>query len=317
MSNLLRSAHHRKDIRAAHDCSRGTGSPVVAIGGVGGSGTRVVAQILINQGFYLGSDLNRANDNLWFTLLFKRPDWFLRNAGNTEVISTALRIFSRAMLGVRCGSVAELSFIAAAAFRISTRGNSHVGDGRGVWPLLRAWKMTVPPAWDDAKYSGWGWKEPNSHIYLKYLNAYFERFKFIHVVRHGLDMAYGAQQHQLFNWGPLYDVVPPADPALVPRAALSYWVRANEQAIALGREMGEEKFLLLNFDDLCNSPAKEIDRICRFLNRNPGKADREKLCRLVKPPSTMGRYRRHDLSKVDPRDVEAVRRLGFPVEESI
>ncbi len=44
----------------------------VAIGGVGGSGTRVVAQLLMKLGFYIGSDLNKANDNLWFVLLFNR-----------------------------------------------------------------------------------------------------------------------------------------------------------------------------------------------------------------------------------------------------
>ena len=42
----------------------------VAIGGVGGSGTRVIAEILIQLGFYIGSDLNSANDNLWFMLTY-------------------------------------------------------------------------------------------------------------------------------------------------------------------------------------------------------------------------------------------------------
>lgn len=36
----------------------------VAIGGVGGSGTRVVAEIVRSLGYYLGGDLNSANDNL-------------------------------------------------------------------------------------------------------------------------------------------------------------------------------------------------------------------------------------------------------------
>ena len=50
----------------------------VAIGGVGGSGTRLIAQLLREAGFYLGGDLNPALDNRWFTLLFKRPDWYER-----------------------------------------------------------------------------------------------------------------------------------------------------------------------------------------------------------------------------------------------
>lgn len=292
-------------------------SPVIAIGGVGGSGTRVIAQILIDQGFYLGSDLNRANDNLWFTLLFKRPAWFFRNRRNHNAIFRALHIFTRAMQGVGYHSPADIGFIAAAAFRSSIRGNSHAGDGRGAWPFQRAWRMARPASRDYSKYLGWGWKEPNSHIYLRFLNDHFRNLKFIHVIRHGLDMAWGGQQHQLFNWGQLYEVTPPRDLNLVPRAALSYWVRANQQAIRLGREMGDEKFLLLNFDNLCASPANEIDRLLSFVGQNPDRDERQKLCGLVQPPATMGRYRKHDLGVVDPRDVEAVRSFGFTVEEPI
>ena len=292
-------------------------SPVIAIGGVGGSGTRVIAQILIDQGFYLGSDLNHANDNLWFTLLFKRPKWFLRNAGNRHAIFKGLDIFAQAMQGRRCSSAADLRFIAAAAFRSSIRGNSYVGDGRGAWPFQRAWNMARPPAHDYSQYSGWGWKEPNSHIYLQFLNAHFKQLKFIHVIRHGLDMAWSNQQHQLFNWGQLYGVTPPRDPNLVPQAALSYWIKANQQTIKVGREMGEDKFLLLNFDSLCNAPAREIDRLLSFVDRNPDQVERQKLYGLVRPPATLGRYRKQDLDIVDPRDIEAVRGLGFTVEGAV
>src|SRR3990167_6840991 len=48
-------------------------APPLAIGGVGGSGTRVVAAAAIALGFDLGSDLNPPLDNLAFTLLFKDP----------------------------------------------------------------------------------------------------------------------------------------------------------------------------------------------------------------------------------------------------
>src|SRR6266550_6138718 len=54
----------------------------VAIGGVGGSGTRLVAEILRHLGYYMGRDLNEASDNLWFTLLFRRTE--LLNATRTQ-----------------------------------------------------------------------------------------------------------------------------------------------------------------------------------------------------------------------------------------
>jgi hypothetical protein len=44
----------------------------IAIGGLGGSGTRVIAAFLNNIGYYPGDDVNGAHDNLWFTLIFKR-----------------------------------------------------------------------------------------------------------------------------------------------------------------------------------------------------------------------------------------------------
>ena len=65
---------------------KGLTGPVV-IGGVGGSGTRVLAEILSLFGFYLGNDLNGAKDNLVYTLLFKRPNWFYRNKDNRKIIT--------------------------------------------------------------------------------------------------------------------------------------------------------------------------------------------------------------------------------------
>jgi hypothetical protein len=45
----------------------------IAIGGVGGSGTRAVAAILRDVGIDIGSDLNNTLDSPWFTSLFKQP----------------------------------------------------------------------------------------------------------------------------------------------------------------------------------------------------------------------------------------------------
>ena len=58
----------------------GVPGPVV-VGGVGGSGTRVVEQMLRQLGVYTGADLNSAGDNRWFTLLCKLPRWDLGSLG--------------------------------------------------------------------------------------------------------------------------------------------------------------------------------------------------------------------------------------------
>ena len=46
------------------------------IGGVGGSGTRVFAEILRNAGSYIGTNLNRANDSQVFVALYDK--WIKR-----------------------------------------------------------------------------------------------------------------------------------------------------------------------------------------------------------------------------------------------
>src|SRR5690348_1121191 len=60
----------------------------VAIGGVGGSGTRVVASFLQMLGYFLGDDLNSELDNLWFTLLFKRRSIFLESEADFRSLAS-------------------------------------------------------------------------------------------------------------------------------------------------------------------------------------------------------------------------------------
>lgn len=289
-------------------------SAPVAIAGVGGSGTRVIAEVLINLGFYMGSDLNHANDNLGFTLLFKRPGWFTLHAKNKELIFKGLDTFTRAMTRTYYPLPSELGFIARAVAEFGYPGYNQVRDGSGIWPLKRAWEMVRPRRIDCAKYIGWGWKEPNTHIYIEYLKEHFKDLRFVLIMRHGLDMAYSDNQQQLFNWGRLFGVEIPNSAKLLPRAALEYWVRANRRAIALGREMGDDRFLLLDFDKLCASPQPEIEKLITFLGLDTGKVDSAGLFSLFKVPDSIGRYREHDLSIFDPRDIEAVREFGFTVE---
>ena len=68
---------------------------VIAIGALGGSGTRVVAQILKNSGIYIGDNINHPNDNLIFTALFKAPKWYKK--ASRKDIDKRLRIFDKCM----------------------------------------------------------------------------------------------------------------------------------------------------------------------------------------------------------------------------
>jgi len=285
-------------------------SPVI-IGGVGGSGTRVVAEIIRHLGFYIGDDLNPAKDNLWFLLLFKRPRWFRRARHDKNKIFTGLSLLSKAMLHQNGPEWPELRFLIRAVLEISIFGHNYKGDGRGFWPFLRAWNMLVKQPKMTLNQSQWGWKEPNSHIYLEYLAAYFSNIKYIHTIRHGLDMAFSENQQQLYNWGPILGLELPKSRSDKPAASLKYWIKSNRRVMEIGEKLGAQKFLVVNFDRLCLSPRSEIQKIVSFLNIEPGAENLATLCCIPQRPKSLGRYRTHNISQFDPADLNELNDLGF------
>jgi len=293
-------------------------APVV-IGALGGSGTRIYAEILREIGFYIGSDLNPPLDNLWFTLLFKRPRWFEKHyKNNKSEISKALLIFEKAMVGDLKPKFDEFLFIMKAATEWSIWGNhfhAKGNSGRGIWPFFRVLSMLLNKKTDISKYIGWGWKEPNTHIYLEYLNDYFEHLRYIYVVRHGLDMAYSENQAQLYNWGKLLGVKESANSVPQPKRALQFWIKTNERIITLSQKMESNRFLLANFDELCLNPRNEIIKIIHFLGLNINQVNIDKLECLPSVPKSSGRYQKQDLTLFDKDEIEAVRKFGFKVND--
>jgi hypothetical protein len=290
-------------------------APVV-IGGVGGSGTRLVAKIFAQAGIFLGSDLNVEHDNLWFTLLFRRPRWFRKvTNGSEERIFTGLRLLTKTMLGGGALKAEEFSLLASAIADASLNFRAANKATRGLWPFIRARNMMRAAKTPlPESYRGWGWKEPNSHIYLPYLFKQFPAVKYIHVIRHGLDLAFSRNQVQLYNWSYLFGLDLPRSRMEVPAKSLKYWVHANQRALDLARQVEPDRFLMVNFDQLCHSPSSEIERLLTFVGAKISAEEFSSLCALPEKQTSSGRYLQNDCSSFDAADVDAVRQFGFEVQ---
>ncbi len=287
-------------------------NPVV-IGGVGGSGTRVVAEIIEKLGFYIGDDLNPARDNLWFLLLFKRPKWYRKARHNKNKIFTGFSLFTKSMFHKNYPTWSEWKFLIRAIFEIAIFGHNYKGDGRGIWPFVHAWKMLAAEKKLPLKLIGWGWKEPNAHIYIDYIAEYFEDFKYIHTIRHGLDMAFSKNQQQLYNWGPFFGLSKPKSLSEEPKASLKYWLRANRRVFEIGQKLGNQKFLAVNFENLCMLPESEIQKLVSFLSINPRVEDLKRAYSIPKRPESLGRNQNYALGQFEAADLNGLKAFGYSI----
>jgi hypothetical protein len=267
----------------------------VAIGGVGGSGTRVVAAALSSAGWYLGGDLNDAVDNLWFTTLFKHVDAVSMPDDDFDGL---VDLFVRRMRDGHVDDERDPARLASLAERPSEQHTP-------AWFAERVRSMTLQDAGADGR--PWGWKEPNTHMVIDRLARCLPELRYVHVARNGLDMAVGSNQNQPRLWGDVLGVHYDGTPA----ASLRFWCAAQRRVLASSTRMAD-RFLFLRFEDLCADPRAELERLVDFCGIGDSGRIAEELAPMVRTPTTLGRgIGRSDL---DPEDLEYVRSLGFAVD---
>jgi hypothetical protein len=270
--------------------------PPVAIGGVGGSGSRLIAQLLVELGLHMGDDLNDANDNLWFTLLFKRIEILSAAADEFENL---MEIFINGMTGIRDFTESQTDLINALA---AVDRSQHPA----AWLKVRA-RSLLSAKHRLSPMDLWGWKEPNTHIVIDRLIKALPGLKYIHVVRNGLDMAFSENQNQLKLWGKSFLG---KEYPVSPYYSLRYWRIVHERVLALGATMGQ-RFLFLNFDQLCQNPKRGVKEILEFLSMDVSNTQFNNLTCLVKPPASIGRFKQYGINMFDSDDVSFLKQLGF------
>jgi hypothetical protein len=286
-------------------------SPIV-IGGVGGSGTRIIAEILKNVDIFLGTKLNESLDNIWFTFLFKHNDTFIKEeVKRTAIITRGLDIFTEAMVGESALSRELHDRVVDYITNIDKRSYIDKFDEyylKGMQGFTEDIAFSKRP--NALNFMGWGWKEPNSHVFLKELSIFYNNLRYIHVIRHGLDMAYSKNQNQVKLWGDRYGVIYPND-THDPASSFRYWLKANQKAINLGKKSLKDRFFISKYEDLCNSPEKEIQRLMAFLKLSVSDEKFDRITKIPASSSSIGRYKDHDTSWMTDSDIKSLNLIGY------
>jgi len=276
-------------------------APVV-IGGLGGSGTRLIAQCLRELDFFMGSDLNESNDNLLFTLLFKRIEVLDQS---DQQFQEFLELFLQSMVGDKRFTRRQMDLLQTLA--TSARGKLTTRWLRERVEALRHGQASSGNG--GLTHANWGWKEPSTHVVLDRLRGSIVKLKYIHVARNGLDMAFSANQSQLRLWGKHFLH---RDAEVDPQSSLRYWCAVHRRVLEIGQSMGAD-FLFLNYDDFCTESEAGIKKLCDFLAVDDDDEAHNRLLQLISPPASIGRFKLHDNSMFDEEDVGYVARLGFRI----
>jgi len=263
----------------------------VAIGGVGGSGTRVIAAMVESLGFDPGPSRNEALDDLTFIALFKRPNDYRDVSGLIPADHPAALAATRVFASVRSGGrrpVADVLPMVRASITLPSNesspglsiGFASMGNRVSRLRRLPAVFGRRPP---DAP--PWMWKEPNTLFFLPTLFDGIPGLRYIHVVRNGLAMATSSNKYQLDNWGHLFDVRRGGRPRDVRQ--LLYWARANLAVAELlaGRPHSS---LIVSHERTVTDPQAVADEIAAFLG-SPVTDRTRPVIDEVRAPSDFGR----------------------------
>jgi hypothetical protein len=282
-------------------------SPIV-IGGLGGSGTRVVASLLNELDFYIGNYLNEQKDNLWFTFLLRRPRAF--HSFKDRKITDTLALFDSIMqnsLPKNYKTKIKLYSIAAEYILNNYAGSQQ----RFSFPMGCVRSILTNKHEPEPKK--WSLKEPNSHLFIEQLQNYYPGMKYILVIRHPLDMAFGNNFLQLYNWGHMFQLPRPSDKNKN-ELMLKYYDIANSRAIELGQRLLGTNFTVIKLEELCEDKQNKINELLRFLNINATEQKTKGLLQIPESPSTLYRYKNYNWQHLEKQAEEVCQKFGYRIE---
>jgi len=272
--------------------------PYISIGGVGGSGTRLVAAVLINSGLNIGRDVNVSSDTLSFTLFFKERAIL---TAPKEEFERRLYVFLKYLNG---HELSQSDIDIADALSKSDRGQHGVD-----WLAERVRQLAYPPT-QPLENAALGWKEPNTHVVVERLLHTLPAMKYIHVVRHGIEMAYSGNQNQVQFWNGNNHARSP----VTPEKSLDWWCSVHCRIRDLCKRY-PERIYIVRFEDLLKAPSRTIEALLEFCEINVTSDDLANLTDLVHSDRTTPRDYKQVPVHVRSSQLEILHAFGYRINE--
>jgi len=275
-----RAASYAWRYRWARMLGRGRpqGRGPIVVGALGGSATRLVVDLLRRSGVWMGDWVDRESDD-----------------------SLAFRVFLRRHFS----ELAAASVESGTSLDTARASAIHQSFERSVLAHTLSY-----PGGDTT----WGWKNPRMLWLLPFLASEFPRgLHFIHVLRDGREMALSENRFLLEREGPEFlDTPLPEDPVL---AQLRLWARGNREAArAAAQHLGEDRYLRLRYEDLCQRPVETITELLGFVGVFKSAQQAEMLAAGVVPSGRVGRWRDISddrLTRLDAETRAALAEFGY------
>lgn len=258
-----------------HPLQSNAQGPVV-IGATGGSGTRLIAKLLIESGnVYLGQNHNAALDCLDFKQFYDK--W---------VAPYSKHLLHQQQTGQL---VAQMHFELDRVMDKYNLGKTVSANAEALW----------------------GWKGPRSMFLLPFFSDYFfGQLKFIHIIRDGRDMAFSSNQNQATLYA---DAIlgPTEDKKDIACVLFKLWSKVNRFVAEFGRTTLADKYLIMRYEDLVNRPHESLTRLANFLDIDA--ADLHKNARWIKTNPTIGRWADQDNDQLLPliQEDASLRYFGY------
>jgi hypothetical protein len=278
----------------------------VVIGGIGGSGTRVVAKVLQTCGLQLPGPTTPQLDSSWSTILFRRPRWRTVLTGpesarpDAELVAT-FELLRTMMVGGELDRQ-RLERLAAAAADVAALGVEPEVPGVRWWAPHKPFQFVAEYVTQrpQLKPGPFGWKHPIVYLLLPELLQVFPRARYIHVLRDPLDMAWSGNLQGVRLWGPVAGIDPAEIEARPQNAQLAWWLYSTQLALRAGRAMGD-RFTVVRLEQLAEHPRAVTRRLAAFAGLEPDSSALSSAIDAVERPESIGRSAEHPLDVFDPK----------------